>query len=469
MSLLVIGAGPAGLTAGHAALDSGQREITVLEASKHLGGISRTEVHHGNRYDIGGHRFLTSIPEVKDFWEDALRDEFLDVSRLSRIRYDGKFLSYPLEPIDAFSRLGAVESARIMASYALARVRPKLEEEFFQNWVRNRFGDRLFELFFRSYTEKVWGIPCTEIRAEWAAQRIRNLSLGKAVVDAILGTGRRGEVKSLVKRFRYPRLGPGQMWETVANRIEQRGGSVLLESPCRELLLEKNRVVRVLGGAGEFEPGEVLSSMDLQTLIRMIKPTPPRAVVEAAEGLRFRDFLVVGLMVRRSGLFPDNWIYIHAPYVRVGRIQNFGNWSESMVVCPESNSSLGMEYFCNEGDELWNRSDESLIRLATEELDLLGLGQAHEVDPERSTVIRQRKAYPVYDRQFANRVAILKEYIDSIKNLQTMGRNGLHRYNNQDHSMLTAFRAIDNLDGGGYDLWTLNEESGYIEEQRPST
>lgn len=461
--VFVIGAGPAGLTAAHSALRAGHR-VVVAEASSHLGGISRTEVHHGNRFDIGGHRFFTKSAEVQRFWSDILNGEFIEVDRLSRIRYDGRFFSYPLEPFDALGKLGPIEAGRILGSYLWARARPQMPEECFENWVRNRFGRRLYELFFKSYTEKVWGIPCHEIRAEWAAQRIRDLSLKQAVADALLGSRRNGEVKTLIKSFRYPRLGPGQMWEAVGDSIKSAGGAVYLNSPCRELLVREGRVREVRAGNHVFEPKQALSSADLPTLVKMIRPAPPDDVLEAAAGLRYRDFLVVGLVVRKPGLFPDNWIYVHAPYVRVGRIQNFGNWSRAMVADPDACSSLGMEYFCNEGDELWSMPDAALIDLAASELERLGLAKRMEVEPDQCVVIRQRKAYPIYDREFSERLTLLRGYLATITNLQTMGRNGLHRYNNQDHSMLTAFRAVENLTGAKHDLWAVNADDEYHEE-----
>jgi protoporphyrinogen oxidase len=360
-------------------------------------------------------------------------------------------------------KLGPVELTRCVASYAKAALTPKGREESLEDWVSNRFGRRLFELFFKSYTEKVWGVPTTEIRAEWAAQRIKGLSFVSAAKAAFFGN--RGNVKTLISEFHYPRFGPGQMWETMTDRIEAHGGTVLLEAPVERIELEGSRVVGVEAAGRTYQPDAVISSLPLRELVAMTRPLAPPAVVEAALGLRYRDFLTVALVVAGEDLFPDNWIYIHEPAVRVGRIQNYRSWSPWMVPDPEK-ACVGLEYFCFAGDDLWKMEDDDLVELAASELEELGLARRDQV--ERGFAIRVPKAYPIYDADYAERVATIRTWLETIDNLQQVGRNGLHRYNNSDHSMLTAMRAVDNLlTGAEHDLWAVNADSAYHEEDVP--
>jgi protoporphyrinogen oxidase len=463
-SVAIIGAGPAGLTAAYDLVRHGIRPV-VYEHSNHVGGIARTESYKGYRFDIGGHRFFTYVPEIQELWREILGDEFLKVSRLSRIHYRGKFFKYPLALGNTLGNLGLLESARIGASYLKARIFPGGKDESFEHWVVARFGRRLFEMFFKSYTEKVWGIPCREIRADWAAQRIRNLTLTSAVANALFGA-RRG-VKSLIDEFHYPRLGPGQMWEGFRDAVEARGGLVHLGAPVVEIHLRGLHVTSLTVRDGErvrdVPIEHVISSMPLGRLIEILEPHAPPDVRQAARDLKYRDFLIVPLIVDRAEVFPDNWIYIHTPEVRVGRIQNFKNWSRDMVPDP-AKTCLGMEYFCSRGDDLWDRDDAELIRLATRELDTLGLASAADV--EDGCVIRQLKAYPVYDTGYLEHLGVIRAYLEEFDNLQVIGRNGMHRYNNQDHSMLCGLYASANLRGAHHDLWSVNTERSYYEEQR---
>ena len=462
-NILIIGGGPAGLTAAYELTKAGKRAV-VLEQGTRVGGISRTEEYKGYRFDIGGHRFYTKVTEVEDLWYEVMGDDFQVRPRLSRIRYDGKFFSYPLDFMDTFKKLGAYESFLSFVSYLRSNMFPHHPEETFEHWVTNRFGRRIFDKFFRSYTEKVWGIPVSEIRADWAAQRIKDLSFKTAVVNAIRrpqGT----EIKSLINQFDYPPLGPGMMWERFAERVEQGGGEVQMQKRATELRREGNRVTHVSvtdinRNKETVEVDEVISSMPLHKLIQSITPAPPQAVLDAADRLKYRDFMVVCLIIDQTELFPDNWIYIHEPEVKVGRIQNFKNWSMDMVADP-SMTSLGMEYFCNEGDEFWNKDDDDLIAIATKEVGKLGLADSSKVID--GCVIRQLKAYPVYDHEYQINIDILQDYLSGIENLQTVGRNGLHRYNNQDHSMLTAMLAARNLLGEKHDVWAVNTERSYSE------
>jgi protoporphyrinogen oxidase len=456
----VLGAGPAGLTAAYVLGKLGRKAV-VLEAESQVGGLAKTVEIDGFRFDLGGHRFFTKAHEVEALWDEIMGDELLLRPRMSRIYWNNKFLDYPLRGPDVVRKLGPVELTRCVASYAKAAVSPKRDEESLEDWVSNRFGRRLFELFFKTYTEKVWGVPTTEIRAEWAAQRIRGLSFASAAKAAFLGN-RGNKVKTLISEFRYPRYGPGQMWETMAQRIEAGGGEILLDTRVERLHLERGRVVALEAAGRTHRPDAVISSLALRDVVAMTRPRPPAEIVEAAHGLRYRDFLTVALVVSGDDLFPDNWIYIHDPSVRVGRIQNYRSWSPWMVPDPEK-ACVGLEYFCFAGDDLWSRGDDDLVDFAAGELERLGLARRGQV--ERGFAMRVPKAYPIYDADYAERVAVIRAWLETIDNLQQVGRNGLHRYNNSDHSMLTALRAVDNLVAGvGHDLWAVNADSAYHEE-----
>jgi protoporphyrinogen oxidase len=458
---LIVGAGPAGLAAAHALVQRGARPL-VVEQSSQVGGIARTEVHRGYRFDIGGHRFYTREPTVQRLWQEMLGQDFMQVTRLSRIYYRGRFFDYPLRLPDVISKLGVAESGRILASYVRVRVRPLQTEETFEQWAINRFGRRLYQAFFQSYTEKVWGIPCHQIRAEWAAQRIMGLSLASAVADALGGTS---GARSLIKTFHYPVLGPGMMWERFCDTIAAHGGQVWLDSPVERLSHHAGRVTHVeidrAGTRETLEVDHVISSMPVSTLVRRLDPAPPADVQAAARGLTYRAFILVGLIVNRAHLFPDNWLYIHAPDVQVGRIQNFKNWSPAMVPDAQT-TSLGLEYFCNEGDALWQRPDAELLSLAAREMAALRLSpEAAVVD---GIVIRQPAAYPVYDQTYRQNLVVIQRYLAGFSNLQTIGRNGLHRYNNQDHAMLTGILAAGNVLGEKNDVWEVNTDRSYYED-----
>jgi protoporphyrinogen oxidase len=457
---LVLGGGPAGLTAGYLLGKSG-RDVVVVEADDQVGGLAKTVEREGYRFDLGGHRFFTKALEVDDLWHEVLGDEFLRRPRMSRIYWNNRYLDYPLRGPDVIKKLGPLELSRCMASYLVSAVKPKGEEASLEQWVTNRFGKRLFELFFKSYNEKVWGVPASEIRAEWAAQRIKGLSFFSAARAAFFGN-RGNKIKSLISEFNYPRYGPGQMWDAMTDAIRAQGGDVLLDAPVTRLELAGARVVEVEAGGKSYTlPKAVISSLPLREVVRMASPAAPQHVREAADGLRYRDFLTVALVVDGDDLFPDNWIYIHEPDVRVGRIQNFRSWSPWMVPDP-TKACVGMEYFCFAGDDLWTMEDDDLVDLAATELEKLRLAPKAKV--EKGYAIRVPKAYPIYDADYAERVQVIRGWLDGIENLQQVGRNGLHRYNNSDHSMLTAMRAVDNLvAGAGHDIWAVNAESVYHE------
>jgi len=460
--VLILGAGPAGLTAAYELARRGLRS-TVLEADSIVGGLARTETYKGNLFDIGGHRFFTRMGEVERLWAEVLGDDLRQVRRLSRILYRGKFFYYPLRPLNALFGLGIGESVAVTFSYLHARLFPSLPEESFEDYVCNRFGRRLFGIFFKTYTEKVWGIPCTEIRAEWAAQRIRSLSFTSVVAHALFK--RRRQIKTLIESFSYPRLGPGMMWTKLSERVQAMGSRLLLESPVvrvtRSGPVLEEVTVRRDGREETFPASQVISSLPLQVLVRILSPAAPEDVQRAAAGLRYRDFLTVLLVLRKRDVFPDNWIYIHSPDVHVGRIQNFKNWSPDMVADPET-TTLGLEYFVSEGDALWVKPDADLVELAARELQALGLAASSDVTD--GAVKRMRKAYPIYDGSYKENLGIVRGYLDSFENLATVGRNGLHKYNNQDHSMMTALLAARNLCGESHDVWAVNTDLEYQEE-----
>lgn len=463
----VIGAGPAGLTAA-GELTARNIPVVVLEQDRQIGGLAKTVEYRGFRFDIGGHRFFTRQEPVLALWKSLLGDDLLVRPRLSRILYGGRYFDYPLRPLNTLKNLGLAESFRILTGYVRARLSPIEPEASLADWITNHFGRRLFEMFFESYTEKVWGIPCTEIRAQWAAQRIRGLSLRTAVFSMLFPAWRRGgRLRTLTDQFFYPRLGPGMMWDVLASRIRGGGGDIRLESPVVAIHHDGGRVTRLETGWGgkraTWEVSHVIASMPLRTLVRRLIPHPPSDVVAAADHLRYRDFLTVALVVDVPDLFPDNWIYIHDETVQVGRIQNFRNWSAEMVP-DRARTCLGMEYFCFAGDELWSMDDAALVALATRELAQLGLAPAEKVSD--GTVVRMPKAYPVYDGTSADAVAVIREYLDQFENLQVVGRNGMHRYNNMDHSMLTGMLAARNVAGEHHDLWEVNAEDEYLEAGR---
>lgn len=461
-NVIILGAGPAGLTAAHE-LTQHQIPVTVLEQDNVVGGIARTEFYKGYGYDIGGHRFYTKMPEVNNLWHQVMGKEFIRVPRLSRIHYEGKFFYYPLRIMNVLGALGIVQSIWIFLSYVRARMFPLVPEESFEDYVSNRFGRKLYYLFFKTYTEKVWGVPCTEIRAEWAAQRIRGLSFTSALMSAIFQNG--SGIKSLIEEFEYPIKGPGMMWEAFSRKVENGGGHVRLNAPVvrlnRDGMKIKDVVVRKDGVEEHVNGTDFISTLALRDLVNAFHPPPPADVLRAANGLGYRDFLTVVLILDAPELFPDNWIYIHTPRVHVGRIQNFKNWSKGML--PDlSKTSLGMEYFVSEGDSLWTMPDEKLVDLAKRELEIIGIARADQVID--GTVKRMRKAYPVYDSTYHEHLGIVRGYLDAIENLQTVGRNGMHKYNNQDHSMMTALLAARNIMGETHDVWAVNTDMEYQEE-----
>jgi len=466
--VFVIGAGPAGLTAAYCLTKENPSVIVVEKDPVYVGGISRTVEYNGFMFDIGGHRFFSKSKEVVDLWQEILPDDFIERPRLSRIYYGGKYYSYPLSAFEALRNLGLFTSAACMLSFAYAKAFPIKQANNFHEWVRNQFGEKLFSIFFKTYTEKVWGMSCDEISADWAAQRIKGLDLGVAVMNGLRRGPKAGGpiVKSLIESFQYPRKGPGMMWEAAAYKIQQRGGKVL---KGRELLglsydhEKKLWQIEVSGFDGEperYTARHVISSAPMRELVEKIIPVP--VSYSCARALRYRDFLTVALMVKKPDLFPDNWIYIHDPSVQVGRVQNFRSWSPEMV--QPGMSCLGLEYFCFEGDGLWNAPDAELIALAKKEIAKIGL--IAESDVTDACVVRQPKAYPVYDESYRDNVATIRQDLEGLyPTLHMVGRNGMHKYNNQDHAMMTAMLTAKNILAGErlYDIWNVNEDAEYHE------
>ena len=471
MDAIVIGAGPAGLTAAYG-LSQLDIRSTVLEADTVVGGISRTINYLGYRFDVGGHRFFSKVPLINDLWQEMLGEQFLLRPRLSRIHYDGHFFDYPLKVTNALLGLGFIEAALVGMSYAKVRFAPNLPEATFEQWVSNRFGRRLYEIFFKTYTEKVWGMPCTEISAEWATQRIKNLSLMEVLRNTFGANGRSKDGKiitTLIEQFRYPRFGPGMMWEKFVSYLKERDVETIFDRRVEKIWHNRRRVECVgalssTEGMVNLSADQFISSIPLRELIESLDPAPPDEVLQAAAELRYRDFITVVLIVDREQVFPDNWIYIHTPEIKMGRIQNYKNWSPDMV--PDmSKTSLGLEYFASEHEEIWSWPDEKLIELGTKECIQLDFIKQNEVLD--GTVFRMKKAYPIYDQARTDNVEILKNYLDSLENLQTIGRNGQHRYNNMDHSMLTGLFAARNVIGEQHDVWAVNVDSEYHEEITP--
>ncbi len=466
--VVIIGAGPSGLTAAYELCKIGVKSV-VLEKDEVVGGISRTVNYRGYLFDIGGHRFFTKVKAVDDLWREILEEEkFLKRRRLSRIYYNKKFFHYPLQATNALFGLGIYNSFRTFLSYTKTQLFPIKPELSFEDWISNRFGRRLYYTFFKTYTEKVWGIPCNEISAEWAAQRIKGLSLLSALKNALITSQPKNKsniIKTLIDSFEYPEKGPGMMWETVADIIKSKGSQLKLNAGVEKILWQKDKVTALeitTDGKKELIPGtDFISSMPIQELVRKMEPSVPDEVRHAADILSYRDFLTVSLIINKANLFEDNWIYIHDEAVKVGRIQNFKNWSPEMVPDPNK-TCLGLEYFCFEGDSLWAMSDEDLVTLGTKELGMLELVDPNDV--EDGAVVRMPKAYPVYDSKYADALKIIRNFLDGLYNLHLVGRNGMHKYNNQDHSMLTAMLTVKNIMGGNYNVWDVNVEQEYHEE-----
>ena len=460
--ILIIGAGPAGLTAAWEAEKHGVKTL-ILESDKEVGGISRTVERNGWKFDIGGHRFFTKVNEVYEIWDEILeKEDFLLRPRMSRIYYKNKFYDYPLKASNALFNLGIFEAIRCVLSYFYVRINPPKDQDNFENWVAARFGWRLYNIFFKTYTEKVWGVDAKTIGSDWASQRIKNLSLMKAILNAFQ-INKSGEIiTTLIDEFKYPKYGPGMMWETAYKKLLEKEHKIFLNSRVIEITKDSDFYLVTTNDNKKYKARHILSSMPLAHLPKTIKPNVSSDILSAGTNLKFRDFLSVALVIDEENAFPDNWIYIHEPGVKVGRVQNYGSWSPYMV--KEGKTCLGLEYFVNIGDDLWNMDDEKLISLATQELEQLSLIKK-DLSLE-GYVVRMPKAYPVYDLNYSNNISKIADWLKSEhQNIYPIGRNGMHRYNNQDHSMMTAVKSVRNIIlKEENNIWEINVEEDYHEE-----
>lgn len=463
--VIIFGAGPAGISAGLKLVEN-HKKVLILEKENLVGGISKTLEFQGCRFDLGGHRFFSKSPEVNDLWDKTLGNDFLTRPRLSRIYYRNKFFNYPIKPLNTLKNLGLTTSAQIIASYLKSKAFPYSKENTFEEWVSNRFGKKLFQIFFKTYTEKLWGIPCHEIQAEWAAQRIKGLSLTTAIKNALF-PDKSGKVKTLIEEFKYPKYGPGLMYEKMAENFIKLGGQMIKNAEVRQVIGENDQIKSVLVGAGndvkEFFATNFLSSMPLTDLVKQIRPTVDLEVSQAAEKLTYRSFITVSLIFKTKNSFPDNWIYVHSPEVKLGRIQNFKNWSPYLVPNDEL-TSLGLEYFCTENDEFWNKKDEEIIKIGLAELEKIRLGS--KKDFLTGFVARVPKAYPVYDQTYPENLKIIKNFLQKYPNLQPIGRYGMFKYNNMDHSILTGIYAAKNILGEKHNIWEINTDEEYHETKQ---
>ncbi len=466
INTIIIGAGPAGLACG-VTLVNNNKDILVLEKEKQVGGISKTVEYKGYRFDLGGHRFFTKSREVEDLWNKTLQKDFPTRPRLSRIYYNNKFFYYPLKPFNALFNLGIFTSFSVLGSYVKIKIFPINKEKTFDQWVSNRFGKKLFEIFFETYTEKLWGIPCNQIQAEWAAQRIKGLSLSRAVKNALF-PDKKEKIKTLIDKFKYPKYGPGMMYEKMADNINNTGSKVMKNKNVEKINWKNNKIFSVEVSnkeniTEEFKANSFVSSMPISELVLKMNPKPPVDVLKSAKNLKYRSFIIISLILDKKECFPDNWVYIHSPEVKLGRIQNFKNWSIHMLK-DKNKTVLGMEYFCNENDNFWNKKDGFLINQALEELEKIKLGEKDKfID---GYVARVPKAYPVYDEDYKNNLEKIKSFLNKFENLQIIGRNGMFKYNNMDHSILTGIYAAKNILGENNDLFSVNVDKEYHEMRK---
>lgn len=466
--VLILGAGPAGLAAA-SELTKNKIYPVLIDKDKQVGGLSKTIEKNGYYFDLGGHRFFTKIPEVNQLWHETLRDDFLERPRLSRIYYQNKFFDYPIKLQNALKNLGLVESFKCLISYIRAQISPSREEDTFDKWISNRFGKRLYQHFFKSYTEKLWGIPCQQIQAEFAAQRIKNLSLWGAIKNA-LPFAKKGNIKTLIDKFHYPKYGPGMMYETMAKNIQEKGAEIRLKYKVEKIYSNNGRIKSVLLKKEDkeilLEADYFLSSIPITELIKKIKPKAPQNVIQAASNLTYRSFVTVNIIYQEKNKLKDTWLYIHSPEVKLGRVQIFNNWSPYLVK-NKKYTSLGLEYFCTEGDEIWKMDKNKLAELADIEIKKIGLIEK-KAKISQINYGRYAKAYPTYDSSYEKNLAIIKKYLLQFKNLQPIGRYGLFRYNNMDHSIMTGIIAARNIISGKkkYDAWKVNQDQEYHEEKK---
>jgi len=462
--VVIIGTGPSGMACAYTLVNANQ-PTTIIEKDGTVGGLCRTINFHGYLFDIGGHRFLSKSKEINHLWHEIMGDDMISVRRLSRIYYRKRYFKYPLSFINTFWNLGPIESLLCVISYLEYKVFKKEDDSTFEGWITNRFGKRLYEIFFKTYTEKVWAVPCEKISADWAVQRIRGLSLKVAIQKALFGKKRRGP-KTLSEEFLYPRTGPGEFYNRLKDKISESGSEFLFHRDVVGIKHEGKKIVSIENDGHRREKKEMavnylFSSIPLTTLIKILKPSPPADVVSAAEQLHFRSFVVVNVILDKKDIFSDQWIYVHSPEVRLGRIQNYKNWSPAMVADPNK-TSLGLEYFCTVGDALWEMNDIDLIDYAMKELEKIGIASRKHLI--HGFVVRQADVYPIYHLGYKVHVDIIRRYLSQFSNFQTIGRQGLFRYDNSDHALLTGIYAAKNfLSEGSSNLWSLDADEGYLE------
>jgi protoporphyrinogen oxidase len=463
--VIIFGAGPAGVTAAYELARNG-KSVLVFDKDKQIGGISKTIDYKGFLFDLGPHRFFTKSKEVNDLWSEMLGDDFLPVNRLTRIYYKNKFFFYPLKPMNALFGLGIFPSISIVGSYVYAKLFPYKQEDNFQQWTTNRFGKKLYEAFFKTYTEKLWGIPGTEIEASWVAQRIKGLSLTSAVKNALF-PDKSGKVKTLIDQFHYPKYGSGMMYEKIAENAKNSGAQILLESEVMKINLDRDKIKSVVvknrdGQEKEYFADHFLSSIPLTHLVKRMNPSTSNEVLKASENLKFRSTILVNLIYTAKTPFPDNWLYVHSAEATTGRIGSPKNMSK-FTVPDESKTPLSLEYWCTENDEIWKMTNDELMKLGTSDLDKLDL--AKKEDFMDGFVVRVPKTYPVHDGTYAENIETIRDYLDKIKNLQPIGRYGMFKYNNMDHSILTGLYAAENILGKSHNIWEVNTEEEFHEEK----
>lgn len=457
---LIIGAGPAGLTAGLLLAEKGEK-VTLLEKSNQVGGISKTVSYGKYRFDIGGHRFFTKNLAVSELWKKIMPKDFLEKDRISRIYYQGKFYNYPLEPINALANLGLFQAGWAFLSHLKAKSQPIKPEKTLEDVYINSFGYYLYEKFFRVYSNRLWGIPPSQMAPDWGKARVGKLSLFSAVKDAFFP--QKAEIKSLIKKFNYPKFGPGQMWEAFAEKIKKAGGEIKFNSKVKNINHNKRQITSVVTEEDqELKLDELISTMPIKDLINSLVPQPSEEILKAASQLKYRDYILVALMIKAAKIFPDQWIYIQDPGFMNVRVQNINNWSLAMVG-EKGKTVLGMEYVVSQDDPLWQMKDKKLIDLAKKEAEKLGFIKADQVVDAK--VVRELKVYPVYDLDYQKHLSAIKNYLSSFRNLTLIGRNGMHKYNNMDHSMLTAMLAVENFAGAKHDLWKVNADQEYHEKK----
>ena len=460
--VVVIGGGPAGLTAAFELLKKNNCDVTILERDSQIGGLAKTVDFKGYRFDIGPHHYITDSPKIEQWWKDLMEDDFIPLKRFTRIYYKNRFFNYPLEALNVLKNLSLFECFHCVFSYLYIRILPKKEIKSFQDWVTNRFGSRLFQIFFKTYTEKVWGIKCTELSADWAAERIKGFSMSKAIFYAFFGKLFKKNVpRTLSAKFYYPSKGSGTLWQKVADNVLQNSSGKILCNENVVLIEHENGFIKKIGTTSgsklNYHDADCfLSSMPLQELILSLRPYAPQEIIVAANFLRYRALITVKLVVDKKNIFPDHWMYIHDPNVVMGRIGNMNNFSLKMVA-NENHTAIDLEYFTYVEDSFWLKSDEDLLELGKQELNKLGIVKYEDIID--GMVLRSTQAYPVYDEYYKDNLKMVLYYLSQFSNLKLMGRNGTHQYNNMDLAMLSAFNAVEKVD---FDSGFIFEKIGEV-------